>query len=284
MKISVSSYSFKQKIRSGEMTELDCVRKAKEMGFDGIEFIDVDADGLDGQIEMARKIKEEADRVGIEIVAYTIGANLFSEKDEECEKEVERLKGQLLVAKALGAPLMRHDVCYKLTSKGRGRCFEMMLPTIAENCRKVTEYAQTLGIKTCTENHGFIAQDSDRVIKLATAVNHDNYGLLVDIGNFLCADEDPAIAVSKVAPLAIHVHAKDMKVSRERRSPREIETRCCNYLLCCSIGEGDVPVKRCINILKKAGYDGYVTVEYEGQEDCIEGIRRGFENLKSFIG
>ena len=163
MKISVSSYSFQQKIRTGEMTQLDCVKAAKEMGFEGIEFIDIIADGYEGQLETAKKIKEEAERVGIEIVAYTIGANLYSDDPAECEKEVERLKRQLDVAKALGAPLMRHDVCYKLTGKGKGRCFEMMLPTIAENCRKVTEYAETLGIKTCSENHGFIFQARNRV-------------------------------------------------------------------------------------------------------------------------
>lgn len=284
MKISVSSYSFQQKIKKGEMTQLDCVKAAKDMGFDGIEFTDVIADGYESQIETAKKIKEEADRVGIEIVAYTIGANLYSDDPAECEKEVERLKGQLRVAKALGAPLMRHDVCYKLAKEGRGRCFDLMLPVIAENCRKVTEYAATLGIKTCTENHGFIAQDSDRVVRLATAVGHDNYGLLVDMGNFLCADEVPAIAVSRTASLAVHAHAKDMKVRGERLSDRDIETRGCQYLLPVTVGEGDVDVKRCVKILRKAGYDGFVSIEYEGLEDCIDAIKRGYENLKAYIG
>ena len=43
-----------------------------------------------------------------------------------------------------------------------------------------------------------------------------------------------------------------------------------------------MPIKRCLAILKKAGYDGYVSIEYEGAEDCIEGIKRGIENLISF--
>ena len=41
MKIGVSSYSFSQYIRAGKMTQFDCVSKAKEMGFDAIEFTEL---------------------------------------------------------------------------------------------------------------------------------------------------------------------------------------------------------------------------------------------------
>ena len=36
-------------------------------------------------------------------------------------------------------------------------------------------------------------------------------------------------------------------------------------------------------LLKKAGYDGFVTVEYEGKEDCLEGIAKGLKNLHSYL-
>lgn len=284
MRISVSSYSFSQYIRAGKMTQLDCVAKAKEMGFDAIEFIDLDgAPDLELQKENAKKIRQEADRVGIEINAYTIGACLYKDTQEEMDAEVERLKGQVEVAAILGAKVMRHDVCYSLGKKGSSRSFDLMLPTIAANARKVTEYAETLGIKTCTENHGYIAQDSDRVERLFNAVNHDNYGLLVDIGNFICADENPVLAVSRVAPYAIHVHAKDMLVRSEPTGSCTAPTRGCNYFCGTVVGEGDIPVKKCLSILKKAGYDGYVTIEYEGAEDCISGIERGYQNLKKIL-
>ena len=41
MKISVSSYSFSQYVRSGKMALIDCIAKAKGMGFDAIEFTDL---------------------------------------------------------------------------------------------------------------------------------------------------------------------------------------------------------------------------------------------------
>lgn len=283
MKISVSSYSFQQYIGQGKLTQLDCVSKAKEMGFDAIEFIDIAGTSLDEQKEYAKSIREEADRIGIEINAYTIGACLYKDTEEENDAEVKRLCGQLEVAKILGASVMRHDVCYALGKKGNARSFDLMLPTIARNARRVTEYAESLGIITCTENHGYIAQDSDRVERLFNAVAHDNYGLLVDIGNFICADEDPAIAVSRVAPYAVHVHVKDMLVRNEPTGSCVNPTRGGRYFVGTVAGEGDIPVKRCLNILKRAGYDGFISLEYEGREDCLTAIPRGLENVKKIL-
>ena len=284
MKISVSSYSFHQYIGKGLMTQLDCVAKAKEIGFDAIEFIDIDGKGdLSLQKENARKIRAEADRLGIAINAYTIGACLYHDTQEAMDAEVERLKGQLEIAQILGAKIMRHDVCYTLGKTGNSRSFDRMLPFIAENARRVTEYAQTLGIKTCTKNHGYIAQDSDRVERLFNAVAHDNYGLLVDMGNFLCADEEPAHAVSRVAPYAIHVHIKDMLYREQPTGSCTNMTRGGNYFCGTVVGEGDVPVKKCLQILKRAGYDDYVSLEYEGKEDCISGITRGLANVKTIL-
>lgn len=283
MKISVSSYSFSQYIRAGKMTQLDCVAKAKEMGFDAIEFIDIDGKTLEEQKENAAKIRKAAEENEIAINAYTIGACLYKDAEEEMQAEVERLKGQLEVAKILGAGVMRHDVCYQLGKTGKARSFDLMLPDIAKNARLVSQYGQSLGIKTCSENHGYIAQDSDRVERLFNAVNCDNYGLLVDIGNFICVDENPATAVSRVAPYAVHVHAKDMYIRSTKSEACQGMTRGGNYFGGAVVGEGDIPVKQCLGILKRAGYDSYVSIEYEGAEDCISGIARGYKNLKRIL-
>ena len=283
MRVSVSSYSFAQQVWAGKMTQLDIVAKVKEMGFDAVEFTDIDGSDLAQQKENARKIRQEADRVGLEISNYTIGANLYQPTAEEVDAEVERLKGQVEVAAILGAKVMRHDVCWQLGKTGSARSFGLMLPTIAEAARRVAEYAATFGIKTCSENHGFIAQDSYRVEQLFNAVNHDNYGLLVDIGNFICVDEDPAQAVSRVAPYAVHVHLKDMLVRPEPVGPICNATRGCNYFAGTVVGEGDIPVKKCLQILKKAGYDGIVSLEYEGAEDCLTGIARGLANVRKIL-
>lgn len=283
MKISVSSYSFQQYISAGKLAHFDTVRQAHDMGFDAIEFIDLPASSYGEQVAYAHRLRAEADRYGMTINAYTIGANLYRATPEENAAEVARLQGQVDIAAILGCSVMRHDVCYSLGKTGGSRSFGLMLPTIATNARAVTEYAAEKGIKTCVENHGYVAQDSYRVEQLFNAVAHDNFGLLVDVGNFVCADEDNVTAVSRVAPYAIHVHAKDMYKSAEPL-PGYGMTRGCNYFKGAIVGEGDCNVEKCLRILKRAGYDGYCSIEFEGAEDCIEGIARGFENLKGILG
>lgn len=290
MKLAVSSYSYQQYINAGKMTQLDVVKTAAEMGFAGIDFIDLAPKAnptLEEQLEYAARIREEAARYGIEIVAYTISANLYKGSEEADAAEVERLKGQVRVAAALGASIMRHDICGSEKVNGRTVSFDKMLPTIAQNAREVSAYAQTLGIRTCSENHGYVAQDADRMERLYNAVGHENYGLLLDIGNFACADEDSVCAMSRLAPYAIHVHAKDFVIRPFGYLPKEGErgfpSRACRYLLGCSIGNGDIPVAQCVAILKRVGYNGFLTVEYEGNEDCIKGIADEMKNLKTYI-
>ncbi len=48
-------------------------------------------------------------------------------------------------------------------------------------------------------------------------------------------------------------------------------------------GEGSVPIKRCLAILKAAGYEGALSIEYEAAEDCIEGIARGAANVRQML-
>jgi len=36
--------------------------------------------------------------------------------------------------------------------------------------------------------------------------------------------------------------------------------------------------------MKRAGYDGFITIEFEGMEDNLKGISLGLQNLKRFIG
>jgi len=290
MQPAVSSYSFQQYIKEGKMTQLDVIAKAAEMGFAGVDFIDLApkaSPALDEQISYAKQIRAEAEKYGVKIVAYTIGANLYKGTADADAAEVARLCGQVDVAEALGAKILRHDVCYSEYVGEKFIGFDRMLPVIAENARKVTAYAQTKGIRTCSENHGYIAQDRDRMERLYYAVDHENYGLLLDVGNFACVDEDSALAVSRLAPLAIHVHAKDFHIYPFGYVPREgqntFRTRSCRKLEGCAIGDGDIPVAQCLAILKKAKYDGFVTIEYEGSEDCIAGITCGLQRLTCYI-
>ena len=285
MKLSVSSYSFHQYVKAGKLTLPQVVDKAAEMGFEGIEFIDLPVcDSPEARLALAADLRARAEENGLCVVAYAVGAKLWQPTEELLRAEIERVKGEVDIAAALGAPVMRHDLVWALDKSGTGRSFVGMMPALAKAVREIAAYAATKGVCTCSENHGRVAQDSYRMEAFVAAVDHDNYGLLVDMGNFLCVDEDPVTAVSRVANLAVHAHAKDMEILPFGTSPEGlIVTRGAGLLRCTAVGHGSVPVERCLHILKRAGYDGWVSLEYEGREDCLWGVAEGLKNLKLYL-
>lgn len=287
MKIGVSSYSYHRYVSSGKMKQIEVIAAAKEAGFDVIEFSTISVPEGKTLPEFAKELRAEADRVGIPIVNYTIGADFVRGSNGDLDAEIERLKKEVDIAEILGAPGMRHDITNSIPNEAKGfRTYEAALPHIVKGVRAVTEYAASKGIRTMTENHGFISQDSIRIEKLVTAVDHPNFGVLVDLGNFCCADEDPAIAAGRVAPLAFHAHAKDFHIKSGNGVPPGegwFMTRAGNYLRGAIIGHGNVPLLQSIRALKRVGYDGVLSVEFEGMEDPAVGIRIGQANLRKLV-
>lgn len=283
MKYSVSVYSFLQYINKGLLTPLSCIQKAKDLGFDGIEFVDFVFSKEDPQ-EYAKILSEEANRVGIEISNYAVGADFMDGSGGDLGREVERLCGQVDIARILGCPFLRHDVTGGKTQY-QWEGYDSVVEHLADGCRQVAEYAKDCGIRTMTENHGYFSQDSLRVEKLVNTVAHPNFGWLVDMGNFLCADDDPAAAVGRAARYAFYVHAKDFIVkSGQAPDPGKgfFPSRGGSFLRGTIVGHGDVPVVQCLRALKRENYDGYISIEFEGMEDCIEGISIGLANLKRY--
>lgn len=285
MKIGVSSYSFQQLISAGKETQLSIMKIAKDMGFDGIEFIDLDPPEGVSEAQYAEMIREESEKLSLPVTAYTISANLL--KDTGVDAEVERICRKVDIAKILGADKLRHDAAWSVPDDIRAFAgFEQLLPVLVDGCRRVTEYAQAKGITTMIENHGFFCQDSERVEKIINGVGNANFGILLDIGNFACADENSALAAGRLAPYIKHVHAKDFHIKNGNGyDPGSgfFKSRGGNYLRGSIIGHGDIPVMQCLSIVKNSGYDGYVSIEFEGLEDCIKGIEIGFENLRKML-
>ena len=276
MKLGVSSYSFSKHIKATGCDLVEVCRLAKEIGFEAIEFINITTPD---PLATARELREYCASIGLEIAAYTIGADLLNGEEEEILK---KLYDFVDTAEALGAPLMRHDVTYSLPE---GTTWEDAIPVLAPRIRKVTEYAKAKGIRTCSENHGYIFQDSERVEALIKAVDNPNYGWLVDVGNFLCADCDVVRAVSTAAPYTYHVHVKDflMKSGAFDKPEGFFDTRGGNYLRGTILGHGEVPVATAIKALKRAGYDGYVSLEFEGMEENIPALTAGLAYMKKVI-
>ena len=106
------------------------------------------------------------------------------------------------------------------------------------------------------------------------------------MGNFLCVDEDPVTAVSRCARYAFNAHVKDfIRISGENDFPGAgfIPTRGGAYIRGTVAGHGIVPIKQCTLALKKAGYDGFLTLEFEGWEENEPALQAGIFKLKQLV-
>ncbi|NGP44628.1 sugar phosphate isomerase/epimerase [Bacillaceae bacterium SIJ1] len=286
MKVGLSSYSLVRLIRDEEMTILDAVDWVAENGGEHMEIVPFGFTLVD-HFALADQVKERAAEKGIELSCYSILANLLHEDDAAYEEEVARIKEHVDVANRLGVKLMRHDVtAFRMTPDEMTiHHFNDFLPRIVEGSQRIADYAAQYGITTTIENHGFSVQQSDRVQTVIRAVDRENFRSTLDVGNFLCADEDPLVGVRKNLPLTVNVHFKDFYIRPFYENPGGgawIRTVNENYLRGAIVGHGDIPIRQVIRLIKDSGYDGYLTIEFEGMEHPFEGSKIGMDNVRRF--
>lgn len=281
MKIGVSTYSLCRPIQNGEITVLGAIEKIAEMGGEHVEIVPIGYTLTDNP-ELVDQIVAKAKEVGIDISNYAIYANFGVDTDEEYANEIERVKREVDIAARLGVKLMRHDVAGR--SDTSIKQFNSEVDTLADACRQVADYAAQYGITTSVENHGYYIQASDRVQALVHAVARSNYRTTLDVGNFMCADEDPIAAVKNNIPYTSIVHIKDFYLRPASQNPGEgwFKTTSGNYLRAAIAGHGDINLREIIRIIKESGFDGYFSIEFEGMEDSYQGTKIGLENVKRF--
>ncbi len=287
MRFSVSTYSLSGLVGKNGVTEKDLIKIAKDIGFEGIEFAEIHTPENQNKIEYAKELNEECKKHGIIPVQYSIGADFIYGSGSDIEKEIDRLKYEVDVAAALGVTGMRHDCTGGFRDEdAKTKGFNEALPLIIKGCKAVTEYAKTKGIRTMMENHGYFCQDSDRVERIVTGVADSNFGLLLDMGNFLCADENPVVAFGKLKNYASFVHAKDFHIkSGDNIAPCDgfFTTRGGTHLRGAVLGHGDVPVFQCLSTVINAGYDYFITLEFEGCEESRMACEWGLNTLKRYV-
>ncbi|GAK41217.1 sugar phosphate isomerase/epimerase [Paenibacillus urinalis] len=279
MKLGLSTYSLYQALNSGKMTVEDVIDFTADHGGEHVEIVPLGYN-LTEQPELIDTIVSKAAARGLEISNYAIGANFLLNDQDAYEQEIARVQREVDIAHRLGVKLMRHDVASSPDVSIAN--FNAHLEQLANACRRIAEYAASYGITTSVENHGFFIQQSDRVQALIHAVGLPNFKTTLDIGNFLCADEQPIAAVKNNLPYASIVHIKDFYVRPAGQYPGEgfFTSTAGQYLRGAVAGQGDLPMRDIIKMIKSSGYDGYLSLEFEGLEDCELGSRAGLANVR----
>ena len=290
MKLGVSSYCYYRLLGKDGFDIYKLIETVKETGFEGIEFVRIPGEeNVSDVFELCAEIKKICSDEGLEIINYCTNSDFIagSDGDWDIEKEIELVKHHVDRAETLGTKHMRNDAGWGV---GRGvpppRGFDDYLDRIVYGYKEVTKYAEKKNIVMSIENHGQFVQDSLRVEKIINKVGSPNFGALIDIGNFLCVDEDPSYAVGILAPYVKHVHVKDFHVkSGMLRNPGQgyFRTRGGNYIRGAIVGHGNAPVDQCVELLKNQGYNGYLSIEFEGLEDPVLGTTIGKKYLEQLI-
>lgn len=293
IKFGFSSYSFHQKISTGEMSLADVIDWVAASEGEHLELALVGGSGPDAPIPntdsdpaFVASIRKKAEDAGVVLSNMAIGANFFTDDQAELEAEVKRVKAHVDLAEQLGIQMMRHDVVAHRGVEGDDTpLFEQALPSIVTAAKEIAQYAAAKGITTSLENHGFFVQASDRVRRIIHAVGESNFKTTLDVGNFLCVDEDPTSAVPQNLPYAMVVHFKDFYVRPADQDPGEgwFRSRGGKYLRGAIVGNGDIDLRSVAKSIKESDFSGYASIEFEGWEDCLLGCTRGIANAKRLL-
>ncbi len=98
----------------------------------------------------------------------------------------------------------------------------------------------------------------------------ERVGATVDTGWFGTQGYDAAEAILRLGDRVFHVHLKDVREVGEHRT--------------CALGDGIVPIERCLEALQRIGYRGAISIEHEPDDyDPSEEVRAGRRLVEAWL-
>jgi sugar phosphate isomerase/epimerase len=295
LKIAVSSWSLHNEFFQSKMNMIDFIRIAKEeFGVDTIEMVhwmvcDLGPEdrkiiksvgdiselktheekmqafgkifGVLNEVSLnfpgnLDKIKEALNQYGVQVVNMPIDYGNISQLDEDKRKaDLAVIKTWIDVAAALGSKGARVN-----TGAQPEGVFDLSIP--AASYRELAEYAETKGVAIVLENHGGMSADPKNILKLFEMVNHPNFRICPDFGNF--APEIRYEAIDMIFNNPILVHAKSYTFDEKGNH---------------TVFDYD----KCMEIARSHNYEGYYSVEFEGEGNQFEGVKKTIALLKRYI-
>jgi len=255
-KISLAQWSMNKAIRFEGMNPMDFAQKAHELGFEGIEYVSqlytkkLEEMTMDVLLD-SLKIKSEQYKVKNVLIMIDGEGDLSSPDEVKRNEAVENHKKWVDAAKFLGC----HSI--RVNTFGTNDPKEWIKST-EDGLRKLSEYAATKSINVLVENHGWLSSDAPKVVEVMKAVNMPNCGTLPDFGNWCvkrkdgekwgeCIEEypDKYQGTQLIMPFAKAVSAKSYDFNEKG-------------------DETKIDYTKMLQIVKDAGYSGYIGIEYEG--------------------
>lgn len=268
-KLSLAQWSLHNAIWKRQLDPYDFTAKAKELGFEGVEFVNqLYPDVMKAKDKTAAlkqfisKLNIASKTEGVENVLIMIDGegDLAVPSTSERNQAIENHKAWVETAAAMGC----HSIRINLFGERDEIAWKAQA---AESMRKLGEFASPYKVNIIVENHGYLSSNAALVMEMLVEVNLPNCGTLPDFGNFCLEREagkrwdaacireyDRYQGVKELLPKAFAVSAKSHDFDQAGN-------------------ETHTDFKRMLQLVKDVGYTGFIGVEYEGQQlDEISGI------------
>ena len=253
-KISLAEWSLHRMLYSGELDHLDfCVIAREEFDLDAIEYVNSFFFDKAKDLGYLKEMKNRANDQGISslLIMCDNEGSLGDPSQKARETAVENHFKWMEAAKFLGC----HSIRVNAKSEGT---YEDQIQLASDGLRKLTEYGEKIGINTIVENHGGLSSNGKWLVSVMKEVDHPMCGTLPDFGNFKIKDDewyDRYMGVDELMPYAKAVSAKSHSFDGKGN-------------------ETNTDYKKMISIVLSSGYNGYIGIEFEGNEvDEIEGVK-----------
>jgi sugar phosphate isomerase/epimerase len=271
--IAVSTYSYWH-FRKERYPIEGVIEDAARLGFDGVEILHRQM--ADESASYVNKLKREALVRGLALPMLSIHQDFVWPKVEERRKHVEHTRRCTELAARLGVPCVRLNSGRWKTVKSfndlmkvkgnepplEGYTNEDAFRWCVDSIRECLPDAEKAGVVLALENHWGLTTSVDMLLRIWREVNSPWLGLNLDTGNF---PGDPYEGIEKLAPHATIVQAKTYYGGGEW------------YTL-------DLDYRRIAGILKKANFNGWISLEMEGKEDAATAVPKSLETLRAAFG
>ena len=262
-KLSLAQWSIHNMINSDGVDPYTFAEKAKNWGFEGLEYV---SQLYNKELEAANYSKEamqsfvdkcnaEAQKHGVKNVLIMIDGqgDLATSDPAERKKAVENHYKWVDAAASMGCHSIRVNLA------GSSDPIEWKANSI-DGLSMLSAYAKTKNINILVENHGGLSSNAAMLAEVMTKVNMPNCGTLPDFGNFCIKRKDlKDYAAGCAEKYDIYKGVEELMVHAKAVSAKSHNFDANGY-------ENEIDYVRMLQIVKDAGYTGYIGVEYEGRE------------------
>jgi sugar phosphate isomerase/epimerase len=230
---------------------------SKQMGFEGLEYVNhlyakqIEELGFDTVIDSLKKLSEKNGMQNVLIMVDNEG-DLADPDEDVRDAAVENHKKWIDAAAKLGAHAIR------VNTFGTNDP-EIWKTAVVDGLKKLSLYAATKNINVLCENHGWLSSDAEKLMQAITAVNMTNCGTLPDFGNWCTKRKDKTAKwgeCEEVYPDKYKGTALMMAAAKAVSAK--------SYDFDENGNETTIDYTKMLQIVKDAGYTGFVGVEYEG--------------------